>query len=564
MKTNRALNILLSLALVGTPAGFGDNTQITNYPVLEASSQSIHYKNIYIAPAPVTQNTTEPIVLDTPKAEALPEPKPAEDKTWLVQSEVATQAIEMIEGGSRVLRFDRPLARVAISEPTVADVLVITPQEILIHAIKRGAANLIIWDNDNKLFNFSLTVSFDPTPLKRALNQITPNSPLEVFPTEKGFVVDGNAETVEKRNQIESAAKAFSADSVSLVKVNDAKQVLLEIRFIEVTRTTDFEFGIDGAYLGEKVGFTFLPGGTVANTVVSEDTGSPALGLSESGVETLFTGAWTDGDHAASTVIKAQESKGNAKIIARPNILVKDGEEATFLVGGEFPVPIVTDDKIKIDYKEYGTRLKYKPEILDGKKIRLKIESEVSQIDAANSVTLSSIQIPALASRKTETTVELQSGFSLVIGGLIQQRKTESESGTPLLRRIPVLGRLFESTENSFSDVELIVVITPHIIDPKTEAFDLNKIKITDPRHATMELDKPPFENKRALAIEDTLHRFEKDRNTKDVAEDRKLQRDKMLNEFADKKQRKRDEDFYKFVDDVLYDGKKTYSKTQK
>lgn len=433
---------------------------------------------------------------------------------WLIDPQVRHGKLHVPAGNSHVMRFNRAIRRVAVSDPKVADLVMVDDYEILINTKKKGTANLIIWDEQDGILIYNLTATGDPEPLKNALKSISPGNEIEVFPTQEGFVVKGEVDTVNQQNQIANTAKAFAQDSLSVVSVNKAKQILLEIRFVEVDRSTGFELGIDGHYIGEKVGFTFLGGGTGAAlagdgvtsglvNVAKSTFGFPALGHSKS--QTLFTGGFTDDSRRVNTFLKALEKKNKIKVIARPNLLVRDSEEASFLVGGEFPVPTVTQNTIDVQYRTFGTRLIYRPEIIDENRIRLKVDTEVSQLDFANGVTVNNFLIPALSSRRTTTVVELNSGHSLVIGGLLQQRRVETESGTPILRKIPLLGRLFESTKNEYADVELLVVINPRIIDQEKDTVQLDEVPSNEPLPTALAMETPPFEDKRALAIEKAL-----------------------------------------------------------
>lgn len=498
----------------------------------------------------INPGSTKMVIQENPSSDKGGKPGPA--KNWVSELISGQENITIIAGNSRVLRFDRYISRIAVSDPEVADVLILNSNEILVNAKKRGAANLIAWDAEGSIFMYNLTVSADPTPLENAIKSIEPESPPQVFATERGFVVKGNVQTVQEQAQIASTAKAFSDTSVSLVTVEEAKQILLEIRFIEVNRSTGFNFGIDGEYIGEKIGFTFLGGATgaalagdgvtsgLANVVNTPNHQFPALDHSTS--KPLATGGFMDDSHRVQTYLKALEDKNILKIIARPNLLVRDGEKASFLVGGEFPVPTVTQNTVNILFKEFGTRLNYLPQILKDERVRLNVETEVSQLDYANAVTVSGFLIPALVSRRAMTVVELKTGYSLVIGGLIQQRHSDSESGTPYIRRIPLLGRLFESTKKDVSEVELMVVITPRIIDPKTEPFKLNQLRNGEPMHTSLAMDNPPFEEDKALAMETVMHRFENDRTGPELAEDRKLTRDALMKEYQDRKKVLREE----------------------
>ena len=462
--------------------------------------------------------------LDQDTGQAAAEEPMASDPTssaasWIDQPITSRESLNMFAGNSHILRLKPHIQRISISNPAVADVVILKANEILINARNRGSANLIMWDTEDKVLVYDLTITSDPTLLEAALKSIDSKGDVQVFPTEKGFVVKGNVDTVEAQNKIQSATKAFASESVSVVTVNKAKQILLEIRFIEVDQSTGNEFGIDGHYIAEKVGFTFLGGSTGAQLAADaiesgllKVSGSnfefPAIDVTDAQPQGSFS--FTNSTSRLNTVIKALEEKNMLKVIAKPNLLVRDGEDASFLVGGEFPVPVVTQNTQSIEYKEFGTRLSYQPLILDDNTVRLRVQTEVSQLDFANGVRLNNFLVPALASRRAVTVAELKSGHSLVIGGLIQQKKTETESGVPVLRNIPLLGRLFENTKNSFSNVELIVLITPHIIDPRVEAMDLKKMSPQEPIRKAVALEPNLFFDERGSAIQEVLTQYER------------------------------------------------------
>lgn len=436
---------------------------------------------------------------------------------WLIKPVVRDEKLTMVTGNSHVIRFGRLVKRIAVSDPAIADVVILGTHEILINTKKRGAANLIVWDVTNEIFNYHLTVTGDSSGLETALNSISGDAQLEVFATKNGFVVKGEVDTVQEQRKIEQAARAFSEESVSLVSLDNAKQILLEIRFLELNRGDDFNFGIDGHYIGEHVGMAFLGGATgaslagdfVSTSQLSVPSSPFSFGaLDGSSVSSLLSGGFKDQNHNINYFVKALESQTNAKIIARPNLLVRDGEEASFLVGGEFPVPVITDNTQNIQYREFGTRLTYQPEILDDDIIRLTVDTEVSQLDFANGVTLNNFLVPALTSRRTSTIVELETGYSLVVGGLMQTTKSDVESGTPILRHIPLLGKLFQSTQTTYSETELIVIITPRLIDNEHDRFVANQLSENDPRRLAMQHDMPPFKSERDAAIYSVIDGF--------------------------------------------------------
>lgn len=401
---------------------------------------------------------------------------------WLKTIDMERGELALVSGRSQLLRLERPIARVSVSNPVIVDAVIISPNEILLNAKGEGAVNVIFWDHQNRVSVYDITVTRDPNLLHAVLHKISPESNFEVYPSNDVYVVKGDVDSVAKQKEVEQAANAFAEGSVSLVRVTDAKQVLLRTRFIQLDHAQDYDFGLDVQYLGKHFGPLIRPGGTGAtldedspftprDSVVSYNTLSTVP--SASGVHWF---PYFTRDRAVNTFIKAIETRGIGKIIARPNLLASDGQEASFLVGGEAAVVAISNDNVGVQYKEFGTRLTFTPEILPSGKIRLTVAPEVSALDFANGVSVNNVTIPSFTTVRTKTVVELQDSETFMIGGLLQQKITVDERGVPFLRRMPVIGKLFDNTNNSYSDSELLVVVTPIIVNPlKTPLSDDNE-----------------------------------------------------------------------------------------
>lgn len=401
---------------------------------------------------------------------------------WLKVIDMERGELALVSGRSQLLRLERPIARVSVSNPVIVDAVIISPNEILLNAKAEGAVNVIFWDHQNRVSVYDITVTRDPNLLQAVLHKISPESNFEVFPSNDVYVVKGNVDSVAKQKEVEQAANAFAEGSVSLVRVTDAKQVLLRTRFIQLDHAQDYDFGLDVQYLGKHFGPLVRPGGTGA-TLDEDFTFTPRDSVV--GYNTLSTVPSAAGvhwfpyftrDRAVNTFIKAIETRGIGKIIARPNLLASDGQEASFLVGGEAAVVAISNDNVGVQYKEFGTRLTFTPEILPSGRIRLTVAPEVSALDFANGVSVNNVTIPSFTTVRTKTVVELQDSETFMIGGLLQQKITVDERGVPFLRRMPVIGKLFDNTNNSYSDSELLVVVTPIIVNPlKTPLSDDNE-----------------------------------------------------------------------------------------
>ncbi len=522
----RKLNFLFSVATLFV---FNANVLLSQ-PVTEAAPSDLNQSD-----AGMEQTASDTVLRNSAMVESIG------NEDWQTENIAGRKDIHIVVGNSHLLQLDRAMTRIAISDPEVADAVVVNRREILISSKKRGSSNLLVWDRQGKIFIYTLIIVGDPVALKSALTSISPDNPVEVFSTEKGYVVSGNVDTVQVQKQIAETSKAFSADSISIVTVNEAKQILLEIQVVEVDRSKNSEFGIDGAYLAEKFGFTFMPGGLGPISAVVNDAGDrTVLGVPEEGVKALFTGTYSDPKRSVNTVIRALETQSLVKVISRPNILVRDGAEAKILVGGQFPIPQVTQTTTSVTYKEFGTKLTYTPTILPQEMIRFEIQTEVSELDSANGIQANGFSLPAITSRIANTTVEIKDKETLVIGGMISQRNTNIESGTPYLRKVPLLGKLFKNTDKQSNNVELVIMMTPHILDSTQRGAKMNGLQDESLISELKELPRPPFEDEKALAIEEALMRFENMPSEKPPVDSRAYERTELREKIEDKKNKKR------------------------
>lgn len=392
--------------------------------------------------------------------------------SWLKNVEMEKGHISLVSGRSQLLRLQRNIARISLSNPEIVDAAILSPTEILLNAKEEGASNIILWDQMNRVTVFDITVTQDPDLLYQVLNRIAPEAKFEIFPSNDVFVIKGEVDSVAKQKEVEKAATAFAEGSVSLVRVATAKQILLKIRFVQLDHSQNYDFGVDAQYLGRTFGPLLRPGGTSA-ALDTDKTFTPTSG--KRAWSTLETPPDSSGvhwfpyytsDQAVSVFVKAIETKGIGKIIARPNLLASDGQEASFLVGGEAAVVAISNSSVGVDYREFGTRLTFTPDILPSGKIKLTVAPEVSALDFANGVEVNGVSIPSFTTIRTKTVVELGNGETFLIGGLLQQKITISDSGTPFLRRLPLVGKLFDNVSHDYQDTELVVIVTPSVVDP--------------------------------------------------------------------------------------------------
>ncbi len=400
--------------------------------------------------------------------------------------------IQIVSGTSQSLRFDRPVTRASISDPSVCDITTLNRQEILMNAKKTGRANLMLWDEQNHIASFSIQSTIDVDQLQRILHGIDPKAKLEIFAVDSSVMVQGSTDSVLKAKQMEQAITAFDSKATSLVQVQKPKQILLEVRFAEVNRKANKDFGLDNQVLIDKFTAQSLYGRNSPSTssttseLFQQDgrsdnrffpsgskVGVPFLSQPRSGGKTDLFFSYGSGSTWVANYLQWLVQQNILKIIARPNLLAKDGEEAKFLVGGEFPVPIETENRIQVDYREFGTKLNFKPEVLDNDVLRLKILTEVSELDFSTTVSFLTLTFPTILKRTQETVAELKDGETLVIGGMITQRVNRVTKKFPIIGDLPLLRKAFRRDEFARTDVELLVIITPHIVSP----FDLGEKK---------------------------------------------------------------------------------------
>lgn len=380
----------------------------------------------------------------------------------------------------------QPVVRVAVGLGDVAEASVVTPTEVMVNGKSAGETSLILWDihGGRQFFNVSVRPSAalardNLAAVRRELETALPGQPIRVSYDNGSVFLHG---TVKDLTSSERAAMiaATAGKVVNLLDVevpSSNPQILLKVRFASVDRSREQQLGINLFNLGLGNAVGGVSTGQYSPPTISGNSGSSSTaGLSTSGATASIANdlnilAFFPGIDAGAT-IRALETKGVVQVLAQPNLLAADGKEASFLAGGEYPYPVVQgtaaggSTAVTIMFKEYGIRLNFIPTLTPRGTIRLQVAPEVSSLDFTNAVEISGFQVPAITSRKVNTEVELKDGQSFVIGGLLDNRETESFEKIPFLGDIPVLGKLFQSTLHNKTNTELIVLVTPEIVAP--------------------------------------------------------------------------------------------------
>ncbi len=393
------------------------------------------------------------------------------------------RALELTIGQGQILDFPTEVIRVYTSNPEVADVVVIDPHEVVVNAKGAGQATMAIWfqsgpDSEVRNQTIPVTVIFDLLPIQKLLDQAFPDDKMTVKGSKEALVLLGSAKKTSTVERALAILKPFTQSAVSSIEVippGGEKQIALHVIFAELDRTVSESFGVNllstGAANtpGQISTGQFSP--ATSSSPLTGTIGNPLSGTSSGFNMTNLLNIFAfRPDLNLAATIQALQTKGLLQILAQPDLVTTDGKEAHFTVGGEFPVPVpqtgTSAGAITVQFREYGIRLSFTPTSTPNGTLKLHVLPEVSTLDAANGIVLSGFNIPALSTRKVETEVELSSGQSFVIAGLLDDRVTENLSKIPGIGDLPVLGALFRSRTRTRSKTELIVVVTPEIRTP--------------------------------------------------------------------------------------------------
>jgi pilus assembly protein CpaC len=409
--------------------------------------------------------------------------EPAASKTAYQQVALSApgsqETLRVSEGKSFVLNSAEVIKRVSVTNDQVATAIVISPNQILIHGLKAGTVSLLLWNEQDQVRAFDLQVLAAPMnlePLRATLSRVLPGQDIRVSQSGSSVVLTGTVTSTAVAEQAASVAKTEAGNVVSLLATQPpANQVvMLEVKFAEVQRNAVQQLGANIF----STGALNTPG-----TISTQQFSSPSLSSVSSSIGAKLQGTTTDfqltdllnifafrPDLNLGLMIKALQQRSLLQTLAEPNLLAVAGKEASFLAGGEFPVPIIQGatgtPSVSVSFKEFGVRLKFVANPNPNGTIALHVAPEVSALDFTNAVTLSGFLIPALTTRRAETDVELKDGQSFAIAGLLDNRVQKIHSKIPWLGDVPVLGKLFQSENFTKGKTELLVMVTPHIVKP--------------------------------------------------------------------------------------------------
>jgi pilus assembly protein CpaC len=360
---------------------------------------------------------------------------------------------------SQLLHVAQAFSEISVGNKEIADVLPVSHNLIYVLGKKYGTTNLMIsGPNGRVLAVVDVVVTYDINGLKQRLHDLVPDENITVGPAGDAISLSGQVSSADHLRQILAIANHYAPDKIAdMLTLGGSQQVLLEVKFAEVQRSALKDLGVTTALTNS--------GNGSITSAIGTGTASTAFGS--------ITGAFTNGNYKLLATLNALQKKGLVRTLAEPNLVALSGDTASFLAGGEFPIPVAQSSSttggiptVTIDYKEFGVGLSFTPTIIGKELVNLVITSEVSSLDPSLAVSANGFQIPALKVRRAKTTIELNDGESFAIAGLLQDDFSSNTNQFPLLGDVPVLGALFRSVDYQHNQTDLVIIITAHLVQP--------------------------------------------------------------------------------------------------
>jgi pilus assembly protein CpaC len=402
-------------------------------------------------------------------------------------------AITVAVGKTEDVRIDAAFTDITIGDSEVADISPLTDRTLSILGKKIGTTRITLYsENKTQIGIFDIEVTYDVTRLAAEINHFSDGS-IKVSSVNGRLMLSGTARDAATLDKAMMIARQFAPDPINTVTVSQAQQVMLEVRFVEASRQAGRALGVQWNSFGQNT-LSNIGSGLPANQLpITQPNGQfqqgplrgiggPNVGAQQLTISPIVAagvlaagaspygfllGELNRGGLSIDVALNALEQKGLARSLAEPNLVALSGDTASFLAGGEYPIPVPQGQNgIGIMYKTYGVGLAFTPTVLNGSLINLKIEPEVSELDPSHPVSIGGVSVPPLIVRRASTTVELRDGQSFVIGGLLQNNSTTAQDQLPWLGDVPVLGALFRSASYQKNETDLAIIVTPHLVRP--------------------------------------------------------------------------------------------------
>jgi pilus assembly protein CpaC len=414
----------------------------------------------------------------------------------------SAEDLHMTVGKSVVIDYPSDIRQISTSSPDIVDASPVTTREILLHGKGLGSATMVVWSKTGQRTFYNVTVDLNLDPLRRLLKDSFPSDEIQAYTSRDSIALNGRVSSKDVQDRAMALAAAFSKTVVNNMQLAVApieRQILLRVKFAELDRSKELQFGVNllaapgNNMIGASTGQ--FPSGSISGTITVPPTASQGAstsnGSTASGSNSSSTGtttASTVGNAVTYTIsqalnlfaldpklnmgafLKALQSESILQVLAEPNLVTTNGKEASFLVGGEFPVPVLqggaNSGAVTVQFREFGIRLIFTPVVTPNKTIKLHLRQEVSTLDPADGVTVNGFTIPALSTRRAETDVELGEGQSFVVAGLVNNQEQETFSKIPVLSSLPIFGSLFKTRDEKKSRTDLVLLVTPEITEP--------------------------------------------------------------------------------------------------
>jgi len=375
--------------------------------------------------------------------------------------------VNVLVGQSKLITFDHPIERFSVSNPDIAEAVLVAGNQVVVNGKAFGQINFIAWEKaTGRFLVFDVYVRTNLSLIDSQVHALFPKDDIRLSQANGSVVISGSVSDPGIATQVEAVVQAAGFKTVNLLEspVKSSTQVQLQVRVAEVSRNRMRELGTSYGYQGSPGAGGYLNSGQGPSSI-GDVTNGIMSGTLASSLNLFVMGGNT------LAMLRALQQQGALRALAEPNLIAMNGQEASFLAGGEFPVPIVQaggtqNSTVTIIFKEYGVRLNFKPTIIDEDHIRLELEPEVSTLDFANGVKFAGFLIPGLRTRRAKTGVELRDGQSFALAGLLDNNESQTLSKVPGLGDVPVLGNLFRSKQFQKNETELMFIVTAQLVKP--------------------------------------------------------------------------------------------------
>ena len=399
--------------------------------------------------------------------DGVPTPQPAAS---------SADSIAVATGQSRIIRTPWPATRVSVTDPAVADIEILTPDQVMVMGKKPGVTDVMIWNEKEQVWSSQVRVGTDVARMQADLEQLFPGSRLRVDEIRNVMVVSGQLRRLEETQSLRDFLQQSGIPYLDKTSVAGVQQVQIRVRVAEVSRSAIRTLGINTYYSGSDFFGGVQPGpanGGALNPNFS--IGPDQFSSSVSPSITIFGGI---PDWDLNFFIQALAENQYLRLLAEPSLNCLSGEKANFLAGGEYPIPVVQGGggegtSISVEYREFGVRLQFEPIVLGDNTIRMMVAPEVSELSDLGAVTIEGFRVPALAVRRANTTVELKSGQTFALAGLLSHRSDGRNSRIPGMGDLPIIGPLFRSVRYNSGETELVVLATAYLVEPIDEVGPL-------------------------------------------------------------------------------------------